>query len=510
MRLSSVLVFAVLFLTLPSASGWLWGDKNKNKNKDKECQGDACNNKKNAQQRNNNSGKTTTDDDSIPLTAEGFGLSKVSVGDESGIPMVHLHDDQVMPLVGLGVEYLQPFLVPLMTASALQRDKKTWLFDTAHVTGNEALLANGIQQGLQRMNLLPEEHVELHVITKVWYTHLGYERTKLSVKESYERLQAALTDSSTVQGQVQLKVHMLLQWPRCYETIDWMNCELDEANVGEHVQQAGPPPHQDKDNAWKGSWKALEEIYLAGDASPTPIASIGVANFHLKDLQDMDSQKDLQVHPHMLQVSIWSLLYDPHLVDYCTQRGIHLQIVDSIDGILADPSRARNAHHHLLKVAEDLIEDAAPTLSQDEITPTQVVYTWLVQQGVSIVPGPERLSELQEYSGVTLAAMPQMTHAQVETVAHCMEAFLSGEDLEKDINTFVTFHAKSKDAMLYWQRPDGGENKIAFIARGSSFNESTYPKHHFRIYDARNKDNFIDYHVQAKFGEQVSFDAYLE
>ena len=350
------------------------------------------------------------------------------------------------------------------------------------------------------------EKLELHVITKVWYTHLGYHRTQISVKESMERLMAAVANDD----RVDLKVHILLQWPRCYESIDWMNCELDEDTAPPHVQEAGPPPHQDKDNAWKGSWKALEDMYLA-QSPETPIASIGVANFHLKDLQEMDRMGDeIRVHPHILQMSVWSLLYDPMLVDYCTQRGIHVQVVDAIDGILADPSRTKNAHHHLLKVAEEMEEGLNYGIDQDEITPTQVVLTWLIQQGVSIIPGPERLSELQENSAVTLAAMPALTHAQVRTVAHCVEAFLSGEDLEKDIHTFVTFTAKSKDAMLYWQKPDGGESKIAFIARGKSFNETTYPKHHFRIYDARNKDNFIDYHVEAKFGEHISFDAYLD
>ena len=79
--------------------------------------------------------------------------------------------------------------------------------------------------------------------------------------------------------------------------------------------------------------------------------------------------------------------------------------------------------------------------------------------------------------------------------------------LQKYKHTYFT--AKTKDAMLYWEKPDGGEAKIAFIAQGKSFNETTYPKHHFRIYDARNKDNFVDYHVNARFGQHTSFEAYL-
>lgn len=476
MRLSSFLV-AFYVLAVP-ASAWIWG-------KDK---------KKKAFQQD------ILDDEGF----EGFdGLSDVSVSAD-GIPMVSLHNDVLMPAVGLGVEYLQPYLVPLLSASALQQDKKIRLFDTAHVTGNEALLSTGIQQGLERIKLEDGEKLELHVITKVWYTHLGYERTQISVKESMGRLMTAVANDD----RVDLKVHILLQWPRCYEAIDWMDCEVDEETAPPHVKEAGPAPHQDRENAWKGSWRALEDMYLA-QSPETPIASIGVANFHLKDLQEMDAMGP-RVHPHIVQMSVWSLLYDPLLLNYCAQKGIHVQVVDAIDGILADPSRTKNAHHHLLKVAEELETGIAYDIGQDELTLPQVVLAWLIQHGVSVIPGPERLSELQENSALTLAAIPQLTRTQAQTVAHCVEAFLSGEDLEKDIHTFVTFTAKSKDAMLYWQNPEGGESKIAFIAKGKSFNETTYPKHHFRIYDARNKDNYVDYHVQAKFGEQVSYDAYLD
>jgi hypothetical protein len=234
-----------------------------------------------------------------------------------------------------------------------------------------------------------------------------------------------------------------------------------------------------------------------------PIASIGVANFHLSDLQEMDTFA--RIHPHMLQMSVWSLLYDPFLVDYCTRKDIHVQVYDAIEQVLVDPNHAPNAHHHLLKVANDLSEGRP-----EEVTVAQVILSWLIQHGVSVIPGTARLSELQENSAIALAAIPTLNQVQIETVAHALEAFLSGDDLEEDIHAHVTFTAMTKDAMLYWQKPDGGESKIAFIAKGQSFNETTYPNHKFRVYDARNKDNWVDYTVQARFGETASYDAYLE
>jgi len=237
--------------------------------------------------------------------------------------------------------------------------------------------------------------------------------------------------------------------------------------------------------------------------------SIGVANFHFKDFQEMDAI-GVRVYPHIVQISLWSLLYDPLLVDYCTSKGVHLQIIDAIDGILADPSQVPNAHHHLLKVADELV-DASENLQEDDVAPVQVILAWLIQQGISVVPGTERLSELQRNSSVQLGSIPTLSRAQVETVAHAIEAYLSGDDLEEDIHAYVTIKAINKDAMLYWMKPDGtGESKIAFIGKGESFDEVTYPKHHFRVYDARNKDNWVDYHVKARFGERTTFEAYLK
>ena len=66
----------------------------------------------------------------------------------------------------------------------------------------------------------------LHVVTKVWYSHLGYERTKISVQESLDQLASKNTR--------QVYVHMLLHWARCNDEIEWMNCEEEENNIFNH------------------------------------------------------------------------------------------------------------------------------------------------------------------------------------------------------------------------------------------------------------------------------------
>jgi aldehyde reductase len=408
---------------------------------------------------------------------------------EDGVPLVHLANNNKIPLVGLGVGNLQHEVIPIMVAEGLQYDKRIRLIDTAHASNNEHLVAEGINKGVEKLEkagkLGTNGKVEVHVVTKVWYTHLGYERTKLSVEASLTALQPVLDNDK-----VDLKIHLLLHWPRCFAEIPWMNCEGEEMDLPEDVKKAGPDPTKDPD-AWKQSWKLLEDMYLS---ESYPVASIGVSNFHLHDIETMESFA--RIHPHILQVNVWSLLYDSLLVEYCHKHRIHVQVYNAMAGTVSQPELAPRAYHHIQKVAYEISDEIDYTM-----TPAQVILAWLIQHGVSVIPRTSRLRRLDENSAVALASIPAFTDLQVETVAHAVEAYLSGDDLEQDIHVSVSFHAVSQDIMLYWLGKAGKEVRVALIREGDTFDEMTYPNHKFRTYLATNKDIYIDHDVNANFGD---------
>lgn len=403
---------------------------------------------------------------------------------ESGVATTTLSNGKIFPLVGLGVGSAQSYLVSPLVAQAMQGDKKTMLFDTAQQSANELFVSSGIINGISKMDD-SDEKIAVHVVTKVWYTHLGYERTILSIHDSFKNFKAALDDK-----RIDLKVHILLHWPRCYDHINFMDCEGEEENLSYEVREAGPSPHLDKDNAWKRSWRALEDMY---NSQEYPIESVGVSNFQLSYMKQFELFATIQ--PHVVQMNVWSLLYDPELIDYCHTHKIHVQVYNVMNLAITGAVKTPHANHHVQKVASDLSENLSP-----ELTTAQVVLAWLIQHGVSIIPRTSQPDRLQENSAISLALVPEMSDYQVETVAHSVEAFLSGQDLEEDLNVMVTFEAKSRDLMLYWKRPDGSEVHIAYIQQGEEFNETTYPKHNYRVYDAQNKESFIEYKVQGKFG----------
>jgi D-xylose reductase len=409
------------------------------------------------------------------------------------VPTAKLSNNQKIPLVGLGVGNLQVNLVEDMIYQGLKADHKIRLIDTAHASYNEDKVAKGIVAGVQRFKDSEklEGKVQVHVVTKIWYTHLGSGRTKLSVHESLEAFKPAIMDEN-----VDLKVHFLIHWPRCYEGIPWMKCEEEERALPQKVKDAGPPPQDDKDNAWKQTWKALEDIYNSNDYPV--IAGIGVSNFSGDDLDEL--MNIAKVKPHIMQMNVWSLLNDPHLVDLCNKNDVHMQVFNVMNGIVNRAFVAPHAHHHMLMVANDITKNELPADAL-AVSGSQVVLKWLIQFGISIIPRTTNLDRLSENSAVSLARIPDLTEDHMEIVAHAMEALLSGNDMEEDAHVKVTFHAKNQDMFLYWFHGAEKEKQISYIGIGEAFEEKTHPKHTFRVYNAYDPDIYHDHTVQGNYGD---------
>jgi diketogulonate reductase-like aldo/keto reductase len=423
-------------------------------------------------------------------------MSKKNKGDLDDIPTTTLSNGVRIPLVGMGVGNMVGEVIPAMVSQGLQSDKKIRLIDTSNISQNEHLVAKGIAEGVEKLKATQgKEKVEVHVVTKVWYTHLGYDRTKQAVQSSLDSLKEAIDNDN-----VNLKVHVMIHWPRCYDNISWMNCEEEENELPDVVKQAGPPPHLDKANAWKASWKALEDIY---EDQSNPVVSIGISNFHLKEVETLTALA--RVQPHIVQTNVWSLLYDPLLVGYCHKRDIHLQSFHLMNGVIRKRETAPFAYHHILTVANELTKDMQSKElieAGTEISAAQGLLAWLVQHQVSVIPRTTDLEHLSENSAMAIGRIPELTDPQVKTVAISVEAMLSGEDVKEDAYVKITFHAKTKDFYLYWHDLEyGGEIQVSLIEKGKSFEESSHPGHAFRIYDSEEKSNYELFKVEGNYGD---------
>lgn len=420
------------------------------------------------------------------------GYAKKRDGLIDDIPTVTLSNGKPFPQIGLGVGNLQANRVENMVYEGIKAEHRIRMIDTAYASGNEKQVARGIVSGVRRFRKTEnfDDPVQVHVVTKVWYTYLGYNRTKISVKQSLENLSDAIKDPN-----VDLRVHVLIHWPRCHDTIEWMNCEAEENALPDAVKKAGPPPHMDKKNAWKQSWKALEDMYLSADYPA--LASIGVSNFGNDDMKELVAMA--REKPHLTQINVWSLLFDMNLVDTCNRHGIHIQLFNIMNGIMSQVFSAPFAHHHLLRVANWLTKRAPE--GNRAVTPSQTVLKWLLQFGMSIVVRTSDLDRLTQNSAVVLSAIPELTNEEIGYVAKASAALIGGEDLPEDVYVNLSFHAANQDMFLYLVAGQDDYQQIAFVPKGETYQERSHPHQRFRMYLATDPDVYHDYTVEGKYGD---------
>ena len=87
-----------------------------------------------------------------------------------------------IPKVGLGVGNMPNDAIADIIQQAMKDDLKYEILDTSRASRNEHIIANGLMKAFDQN----EDEIPTQIITKVWYTHLGYERTKISVQESLD------------------------------------------------------------------------------------------------------------------------------------------------------------------------------------------------------------------------------------------------------------------------------------------------------------------------------------
>ena len=418
-------------------------------------------------------------------------------------PITTLSNGKHMPLVGLGVGNLQHNLIESQIREGMRHNVR--LIDTAHASNNEQVIARGIEQGVAAVrrdrqdSFSSDSREQVHVITKVWYTHLGYARTVLSVRDSLEALRVDAAD---------VRVHVLIHWPYCRDDISWMDCEGEEARLPREVQEAGPAPHLYKDNAWKESWRALEDIFTgdvelnSGYSSFPKVESIGVSNFEADELHEL--LHVARVAPSILQANLWTILFDPVLVNLCHAHHIHLQAFNLMNGVFG---RARERTPRALDSLW-MISRSLKASDGHEVSAPELVIKWLVQNDVSVIPRTSSERRLIENSPRLIYTIPELEERNQEQVKHTMALMMQGEDLEPPKAVFVNQHTDSnRHIHLFWANTESGEEHLVKegLSPGDEFRTNTFPGHKFIAYDGHDPQNRQEFIVQAQYGEQERF-----
>lgn len=420
------------------------------------------------------------------------------------LPTTKLSNGVDFPLVGMGLGNLQHDLIEAQIVGGLSEGMHYRMMDTAHASHNENLIFQGISSS--------GSTDQVHVITKVWYTHLGYERTKISVKESLEELNNSPNNNN-------IRVHLLIHWPRCRDDIPWMDCEAEENLLPDYVKEAGPPPHLDKDRAYLESWRALEDIYMGkvkllssgtNDNLLPSIASIGVSNFDLLDLKELIANS--RIVPHMMQGNSWSYVFNPDLISFLHQEKIHFQVynMDEIYRQSKGTPMAFRALGDIARTMGDFASEKSDGGNAHHFSEAQVLLKWFTQNKVSVIPRTRSWDHLQDNSPKAIGSMPNLPPEEEKQVSAIVRSIFEGRDFDQPQAAFV--NSASEKIHIYWKDHDGKEHPVKTnLEEGGIFETFTHTGHVFVAYDD-NQRKRKEFQVTATYNqvEKIHIDELLE
>lgn len=127
-----------------------------------------------------------------------------------------------------------------------------------------------------------------------------------------------------------------------------------------------------------GSWRALEEALVVGK-----LRSIGVSNYMLKHLQEMEEYA--KVMPMVNQIELHPAYYPEDVIGYCQSKQIVIQAYSSLGRGKLLEDEFMTEHSQVVKISE-----------RHRATISQVYLRWALQHNWGILPksnNPHRIKE---------------------------------------------------------------------------------------------------------------------
>jgi len=240
---------------------------------------------------------------------------------KNSVPLVKLNNGLRMPRLGLGTMTLNGDVGVRCVADAISLGYR--LIDTAMIYGTEGEVGEGIKQsGIKRE--------ELFITSKLWKTDMGYEKAKKGFQISIDKLKTDYLDLYLI--------------------------------------------HRPSGGDWRGSWKAMEELYHAGK-----IKAIGMSNADFAQMDDLLANYD--VKPAVHQIETHAFFQEGKAYDYLKQHSVQLEawapFAEGRHGMFTNDTLAAIARKHNKTVA-------------------QVCLRWHFQRGIVAIPRSHQKAHIAE------------------------------------------------------------------------------------------------------------------
>jgi len=142
------------------------------------------------------------------------------------------------------------------------------------------------------------------------------------------------------------------------------------------------------------TWAAMETLVDSGLCR-----HIGVSNFSVAKLSALLNEARLK--PEVNQIELHPYLQQPELLDFCRKNGVHVTAYSPL-GSLDRPEGLKTENEPIL------LEDStiSAIAEQQGFTPAQVLISWAIHKGVSVIPksaNPDRMQQNLAAADISLS-----------------------------------------------------------------------------------------------------------
>lgn len=259
-----------------------------------------------------------------------------------------------MPALGLGTWKSEPGAVKEAVLTAIRDGYRH--IDCAAIYGNEKEVGEALRQAFEESIAQREE---MWITSKLWNDSHQKDQVIPALKKTLKDLQLDYLDL------------YLVHWPVAFKSgVSFPESEKDFLSLSEVPLT----------ETWKGMQEALDEGLAR---------HIGVSNFKKEKIQDLIDNSDFV--PEMNQVEMHPLLPQEDLVGYCQDRGIHLTAYSPLGS--GDRSEKMKQDNEPTLLENEVIKEIA---KKYEATPAQVLISWQLHRGVSVIPKSTNSERIQE------------------------------------------------------------------------------------------------------------------